>query len=83
MARKIFIGIFIGLSALFLLASVAGIVAAWAYNGPLTREGVTRLKDIDSNLAQIQTDLNSARAEVERALRILDSAEAALSSLTQ
>ena len=83
MARKIFTGILIGLSALFLLASVAGIIAAWVYNEPLTRDGVTRLKEVDSNLAQIQTDLNSARDEVDRALRILDSAEAALSSLTQ
>jgi uncharacterized phage infection (PIP) family protein YhgE len=83
MARKIFIGILIGLSALFLLASVVGIAAAWVYNEPLTRAGVTRLKQVDSQLAQIQTDLGSARVEVERAVRILDSAEAALSSLTQ
>lgn len=83
MARKILIGILIGLSALFLLASVAGIIAAWVYNEPLTKEGVTRLEDADSTLAQIQTDLAAARDEVERALRILDSAETALASLTQ
>jgi len=83
MARKIFTGILIGLSALFLLASVVGIVAAWIYNEPLTREGVTRLDEADATLAQIQTDLASARGEVERALRILDSAEAALASLTE
>ncbi|MBV6397613.1 MAG: hypothetical protein HFACDABA_03227 [Anaerolineales bacterium] len=83
MARKIFVGILIGLSALFLLISVAGIIAAWIYNEPLTREGVTRLEDVDATLAQIQTDLASARSEVERALRILDSAETALASLTE
>ena len=83
MARKILIGILIGLSALFLLASIAGIIAAWAYNEPLTRDGVSRLEEVDATLAQIQTDLNAARDEVDRALRILDSAEAALSSLTQ
>jgi uncharacterized phage infection (PIP) family protein YhgE len=83
MARKIFSGILIGLSALLLIASIAGIVAAWIYNEPLTLEGVTRLKEVDSNLAQIQTDLGLARGEVERALRILDSAETALASLTQ
>ena len=83
MARKIFSGILIGLSAVFLIASVASITAAWVYNGPLTQEGLTRLKETDATLAQIQADLNSAREEVERALRILDSAEAALSSLTE
>ena len=83
MVRKIFIGILIGLSALLLLASIAGIIAAWTYNEPLTRDGVTRLEEVDSTLGQIQTDLGAARDEVDRALRILDSAEAALSSLTQ
>lgn len=83
MARKIFSGILIGLSALFLLASIVGIIAAWIYNEPLTREGVTRLEEVDSTLGQIQTDLGAARDEVDRALRILDSAETALASLTE
>lgn len=83
MTRKILAGILIGLSALLLLLSVAGIVAAWVYNEPLTREAGTRLQEIDSTLAQIQTDLGSAKSEVERALRILDSTEQALASLTE
>ena len=83
MARKIFSGILIGLSSLLLLASAAGIIAAWVYNEPLTRDGIARLEEADSTLAQIQTDLGAARDEVERALRILDSAETALASLTE
>jgi uncharacterized phage infection (PIP) family protein YhgE len=83
MLRKIFIGLLIGLSALLLLASVVGILAAWLYNDPLTKEGLTRLEEADATLAQIQGDLASAREEVDRALRILDSAEAALASLTE
>lgn len=83
MVRKTLIGILIGLSVLFLLASLAGMIASWVYNEPLTHEGQTRLEVIDSTLAQIQADLGSARDEVDRALRILDSAEAALASLTE
>lgn len=83
MLRKILIGLLIGLSGLFLLLSVAGIIAAWAYNEPLTRQGLTRLNEVDATLTQIQSDLGSARAEVERALRILDSAEVSLASLIQ
>ena len=83
MARKILINTFIGISALFLLLSLVGIILAWAYNTPLTQQAVTQLEDIDSQLAQIQTDLQNAKAEVERALRIIQSAEDALVSLTQ
>ncbi len=83
MARKILIHTFIGISALFLLLSLAGIILAWTYNTPLTEKAVTQLEDIDSQLAQIQTDLGDAKLEVERALRIIESAEEALASLTQ
>jgi len=83
MVRKILIGTLIGLSALFLLASVAGIIAAWAYNEPLTRDWTSRLTEVEATMAQVQDDLQIAKTEVERALRILDSAETALASLTQ
>jgi chromosome segregation ATPase len=83
MARKIASGVLIGLASLLLLASIAGIIAAWAYNKPLTEDGTTRLAEVDATLAQIRADLSAARDEVDRALRILDSAEAALASLTE
>ena len=83
MARKILSGILIGLSSLFLLLSVIGIGAAWFYNEPLTREWTARLREVDATLTQIQGDIQTAQAEVERALRIIDSAEQALATLTQ
>ena len=83
MAGKSLSGILIGLSSLFLLSSVVGIGAAWYYNEPLTREWTARLNEAESTLTQIQGDIQSARAEVERALRIIDSTEQALATLTQ
>lgn len=83
MTRKILTGILIGLSSILLILSVVGIGAAWIYNEPLTREATTRLQGIDATLAQVQTDLQNAKAEAERALRMIDSAEKALASLTE
>lgn len=83
MARKIIAYTLIVLSSLFLIFSLAGIIAAWAYNTPLTEKATSQLTDIDAQLFQIQTDLRNAKSEVERALRIVQSAEDALVSLTQ
>jgi hypothetical protein len=83
MTRKILTGILIGLSSILLILSVVGIAAAWIYNEPLTRTATTRLQEVDATLAQVQTDLQNAKAETERALRIIDSAEKALASLTE
>lgn len=83
MTRKILTGVLIGLSSVMLVLSVVGIGAAWIYNEPLTREATMRVAEVDSTLAQIQTDLQNAKAEVERALRIIESAEQALASLTE
>jgi F0F1-type ATP synthase membrane subunit b/b' len=83
MARKIFTGILIALSSLLLILSLVGIVLALVYNEPLTKESTTRLSEVDAQLAQIQTDLRSAKSEVERALRIIQSAEEALAALTK
>ena len=83
MTRKILIGALIVLSSTFLILSILGIALAWIYNEPVTREAVSRLQEVDSQLTQIQTDLRNAKAEVERALRIIQSAEDALASLTQ
>ena len=83
MARKIFAGILMGLSSIFIVLSIVGIFMAWIYNEPLTRESTGRLEEIDGQLAQIQGELQNAKLEVERALRIIGSAEKALESLTQ
>ncbi|MBL8088949.1 MAG: hypothetical protein JNJ43_01375 [Anaerolineales bacterium] len=82
MARKIITYTLIGLSSLFLILSLVGIIAAWAYNTPLTEKATAQLTDIDTQLSQIQTDLRSAKDEVEHALRIIQSAEDALASFS-
>ncbi|HLO14810.1 MAG TPA: hypothetical protein VK206_08275 [Anaerolineales bacterium] len=83
MARKIFAGILIALSAIFLVLSLVGIGAIWFYKEPLTSEATHRLKEIDSQLAQAETTLQSSEKELQRALRIVDAAQAALEKLTQ
>ena len=81
MARKIFSGTLIILGALLLVLSLAGIVAVWVYNEPLTREAVRRLKEIDAEIIQAQTALQSSAKELERALRIVDATQTALQKL--
>ena len=81
MARKIFAWVLIILGSIFLLLSVAGIVAIWVYNTPLTDRATTQLKDVDTQLVQAQTTLDSSQKELERALRIVDSAQAALDKI--
>lgn len=83
MARKIFSGILIVLSVLFLILSVVGIGAIWIYNGPLTREVTGQLKDVEAELALAEATLASSEKELERALRIVDGAQTALDQLTE
>ncbi len=83
MARKIIAYTLISLSSLFLVLSLLGIILAWAYNASITEKAVAQLTRIDAQLSQIQTDLRNAKAEVERALRLIQSAEEALASFSQ
>jgi chromosome segregation ATPase len=62
---------------------VAGIGAIWYYNEPLTRDVTDQLKQVDAELALAQATLVSSEKELERALRIVDGAQAALDKLTQ
>jgi hypothetical protein len=82
MIRKILAGGLICLSFLLLVLSVVGIGAAWIYNKPLTRISTTRVQDIDSTLAKVQADIQNAKSETERALRIIGSVEKALAPMT-
>ena len=81
MARKILAWTLIVLSSLFLLLSVAGILAAWVYNEPLTREAASQLTGIDNELAQAEPTLTSTKVELDRALRLVDAAQTALEQL--
>ena len=81
MVRKIFAGILLALSSIFLAFGVIGIAAIWIYNEPLTRKAEGLLVQIDLELAQAQATLQSSEEELERALRIVDSTEKALEKL--
>ncbi len=83
MLRKILSGLLIAVSTILLVLSVMGIGAAWAYNEPLTQEGLARLQELDQELGRAQAALQNAGTELERALRILEGAETALAALSQ
>jgi hypothetical protein len=83
MVRKFFAAILIVLSAIFLVASVVGIGAVWYYNDPVTREVTSQLIQIDAELAKAETTLASSEKELERALRIVDSAQTAIEKLAE
>ena len=83
MARKIVSWALIILGGIFLLLSVAGVLAIWIYKTPLTSQATGQLKDIDGELAQAQTTLASSEKELQRALRIVDATQTALEKLTQ
>jgi hypothetical protein len=81
MARKIVSWTLLILGGIFLLLSVAGIIAIWVYNTPLTNEATRQLRNIDVQLVQAQTTLATSENELARALRIVDSAQTALDKL--
>ena len=83
MLRRVFSGLLILLSTIFLVLSLVGIGAIWYYNEPLTREVTGQLKEVDRELALAQATLKSSEKELQRALRILDSTQAALEKLTE
>ena len=83
MVRKIFSAILIVLSTILLLLSLVGIGAVWYYKGPLTDEALARLGEVEQELAQTQIALQDAGEELERTLRIVDSAEQTLESLSE
>ena len=83
MARKVLSGTLIVLSSILLVLCLVGIGAVWYYNEPLTGEGVARLGEVDDELAQAQTALQDAQVELERALRMVDSAEDALENFSE
>jgi F0F1-type ATP synthase membrane subunit b/b' len=83
MARKILSGILIALSAIFLVLSIVGVGAIWFYKEPMTRTVTGRLTELDTELAQAQATLQSSEKELQRALRIVDDAQAALEKMAK
>ena len=83
MARKIFSWILIILGSVFLISGIVAIIAIWIYKAPLEREAVSRLEEVDRELALMQTTLQSSELELARALRIVNATQTALEELTQ
>jgi multidrug efflux pump subunit AcrA (membrane-fusion protein) len=82
MKHKILSGVWIGICAVLTLASLVGIGLIWGYRTPLTEKALSQLEQIDTQLSQAQTALGDAQTEIERTLRIVDSAEQTLASLS-
>jgi chromosome segregation ATPase len=81
MVRKIFTGILLALSSILLAFSVIGVAAIWIYNEQITTAAISRLEEVDSQLAQIEVTLQASQRELERALRLVDATEKALQQL--
>jgi predicted nucleic acid-binding Zn-ribbon protein len=81
MGRKFWLGSWIGLSAILLLLSLAGILLVLGFQRPLTQKVTDRLAQVDAELARAQTALTTTRAELERTLRVVAAAEETLSAL--
>lgn len=82
MARKIFSSTLIVLGSTFLILSIIGIVLAWVYNEPLTRNILSKLEQVDSELEQAEVTLQTSKIELERTLRIVNTTEEALNKFT-
>jgi hypothetical protein len=82
MTRRILGNALIGLSAVLLVISAAGMILSWVYNEPLTRRALERLEKIDAELEQVEVTLTNSREELERTLRIVTATEAALNKFT-
>lgn len=81
MRRKILSGVWIGLCGVLLLASLAGIGLAWGYKTPLEETALAQLAEIETELERAESALGDAQAEIERTLRLVDSAEQVLAEL--
>jgi chromosome segregation ATPase len=81
MIRKILAGILIGLSAILLGLSIAGIILIAANKEPLKQVSTARLQALDREVEQAQTTLQKAELELERTLRTVEAAEISLKSL--
>lgn len=83
MVRKILSGILVGAGSLLLILSIIAIGWIWINRTPLTLDATSRLQVIDGDLEQAQTAFQSARLELERTLRLVESAEASMQALKE
>jgi archaellum component FlaC len=83
MLRKILSGILLVLCGSLFVLSLIGIFTVWKYKQPITDATTARLEEVDDQLSQAQTTLQNAQAELDRALRFVNSAEKALESFSE
>ena len=81
MFRKILSWALIVLGSILLGLSVIGIGAIWIYRVPLTNQSVAKLNEVDQQLTAAQTALDSGKDELQRTLRIVESAEKSLAEI--
>ena len=82
MMRKIFTSALIVVSSTLLILSIIGMILAWVYNEPLTRNVLGKLEEVDSELEQAEVTLRTSKTELERTLRIVNATEEALNKFT-
>lgn len=83
MVKRLFIAALIVLSSLMLVASLMGVGAIWIYRKPLTQNIITRLQYVDQELTDAQAAIEMAKGELERTLRLVDTAETGLAQVKQ
>ncbi len=83
MYRNVISSILIYLGSLFVVLSVAGIIAIWVYREPLIDQAMSRLNQADTELTQAHTALDNGKTELQRTLRIVDAADKGLSAMKQ
>ena len=83
MRSRVISSILIYVGSLFVVLSVAGIIAIWVYRGPLIDEAMRRLNQVDNELTQAHSALSNGQTELQRTLRIVDSADQGLSAMKQ
>jgi hypothetical protein len=81
MARKIISGTLIGLGSILLVLSVVGIGWIWFNKQSVLEKTTARLQAVDRDMELAQTAFQNARLELERTLRLVESAEASMAAL--
>lgn len=69
------------LSVFFFLASLAGIVAVWVYNGRFTEQAQVELSAISADLALTQQNIQTAREDLESAQAQIDIFQTAIDAI--
>ena len=81
MKRKILSGTLITISSLMLVLSLVGIGVIWISRNPLTEKVVSQLQVVDTDMEEAQSAFQTARLELERTMRLVETAETSMQTL--